>query len=129
MAMTDYLETAILNHILRNIALTSPTDVYVALWVGDPTDTGTGGNEVSGGSYVRQSAAFDAPSPAGQTQNTSLITFPVATANWGSITHAAIMDAGGGGNMLYHMALTATKIIDTDDQAKIVVGALQIDQT
>lgn len=49
MAMTDYLESAIGNHVLRNTALTSPVTVYLALWIGDPTDTEAGGAEVTGG--------------------------------------------------------------------------------
>jgi len=31
MAMSNYLSTAILNHVYRNTALSSPTTVYVAL--------------------------------------------------------------------------------------------------
>jgi len=32
MAMSNYLSTAILNHVYRNTALSSPTTVYVALF-------------------------------------------------------------------------------------------------
>jgi len=128
MAKTDFLEDALVNHVLRNTAYTSPTTVYVALFTSATDDTG-GGTEVTGGSYARQSAAFDAPSPAGQTQNTSDITFPEATAAWGTVTHFAMFDAVTVGNMLYHGALTSSKVVDGGDTFKFAAGDLQIQET
>jgi len=69
---TNYLEDAMINAVLRNTSYTSPATVYLGLFTADPTDSGSQTNEVSGGAYARQSAAFDAPSPNGQTQNTSV---------------------------------------------------------
>jgi hypothetical protein len=124
MSMSDYLENAILNAVLRNTAYTSPSQVYIALFTSDPTDAGTG-TEVTGGGYARQQITFNAPSN-GQVTNSADILFPVATASWGTVTHIGIYDASTGGNLLFHGALTTSKTISTDDQLKIAAGDITI---
>jgi hypothetical protein len=128
-AKTDFLEDEIIDHVLRNAAYTGPVTVYLALLTADPTDAGTQTNEVSGGSYARQSVAFDAPSPAGETQNTSLIAFPTATAAWGTVSHWAIADASTSGNYLYHGAFDAAKAVASGDDVEIAAGELEINET
>ena len=122
MSKTNYLETSLLNHVLRNTAYTSPTTVYVALFTVTPDETG-GGTEVAGGSYARQTVTFTAPAPD-SVSNTADVTFPVATANWGTIVAFAIMDAASGGNMLYYAALTASRDIFISDQLRFPSGQL-----
>lgn len=119
---TNYLETALLNHVLRNTAFTSPTTIYVALFTVAPDETG-GGTEVSGGSYARQTVTFTAPSPD-SISNVSDVTFPVATANWGTIVAFALMDAASGGNMLYFENLTTSRDIFTSDQLRFPSGQI-----
>ncbi len=123
-SFTDYLENALINHILRNTTYTSPTTIYVGLFTAAPSDSG-GGTEVSGGGYARQAATFSAPS-AGATSNAADITFPTATANWGTITHVALFDAATGGNMLFWGALTTSKAVNTGDVLKILAGDLDV---
>lgn len=109
--LSDYLEAALLNAVLRNTAYTSPATVYLALFTDATSDAG-GGTEVTGGSYARQSIAFDAPS-GGSSASSSTVSFtdmPAAT-----VTHAAIMDASTAGNMLFHGALTASKAVGAGD--------------
>ncbi len=122
--MSNYLENALINATLRNTSYTSPAAVYVSLHTADPTDAGTG-TEVSGGSYARQSATFGAPSN-GVSTTTADITFPQATASWGTIGWIAIWDASTAGNMLYHTALDTSKSIDTGDIFKIATGSLTV---
>lgn len=121
---SNYLENAILNHFFRNTSTTSPTTVYIALYTSDPTDADTG-TEVSGGSYARQAVTFSAPSN-GVISNSSTITFPVATANWGTITHFGIRDASTGGNLLVYGAFETAKTINAGDQLIINPGDLQV---
>jgi hypothetical protein len=64
-SFSDYLEDAVLDHVFRNTALTSPTTVYVALYTATPSDAG-GGTEVSGGSYARTAGTFGAASGGGR---------------------------------------------------------------
>lgn len=121
-ALTDYLENKLLDHVLRNVAYTPPTTVYVGLFTAAPGEAG-GGTEVSGGGYARQAASFSAAAN-GQTSNSADITFPVATADWGIITHCALFDAATAGNMLWYGTLLASKTIQTGDQFIIKVGNL-----
>lgn len=112
--MSDYLENSLINHVFRNTAMPSPVTVYVALFKTDPTDAAVG-TEVSGGGYARQPVTFAAPS-GGSTNNSAQISFPVATATLGLVTHAAVYDGVTGGNMLVYGPLSISKQIDLGDQ-------------
>lgn len=106
--------------------------IYIALFTSATTDAG-GGTEVTGGSYARVAlAASDsnwtgASATDGVAGNAVAITFPAPTANWGSITHFAVMDRATGGNMLHHAALTTAKTVNNGDAApSFAIGALTI---
>ena len=122
--MSNYLENALINGTIRGTTYTAPTTVYVGLFTSDPTDAGSG-TEVSGGSYARQSATFAAPSDGASVTNTD-ITFPQATANWGTVGWIGIFDALTTGNLMYHTALDASKTIETGDIFKIASGNLSV---
>jgi hypothetical protein len=122
--ISNYLENALINATLRNTTFTSPAAVYVSLHTADPTDAGSG-TEVSGGSYIRQAATFGAPSN-GVSTTTVDISFPQATANWGTIGWIGIWDAQTTGNLLYHTALDTSKAIDNGDIFKIASGSLTV---
>jgi len=121
---TDYLENKIIDHMLRNQAYTPPSTVYLALFTTATSDAG-GGTEVSGGSYARQAVTLSAAS-GGASSNSADITFPQATADWGTITHVALMDALTGGNMLMHTPLDASKTVNNGDTFKINTGDLDV---
>ena len=121
---SNFLENALINATLRNTTYTSPATVYVSLYTTDPTDADSG-TEVSGGSYARTSATFDAPSN-GVTQNSADITFPTATAGWGTVTHIGLHDASTSGNLLFHTPLDTSKTIDSGDIFKIETGNLTV---
>ena len=128
--ISNYLESALINHIFRNTDYTRPGTIYVALFTAAPSDAG-GGTEVSGGSYARQgivtgaSSAWDAES-GGATANSNLITFPTATANWGTITHVALFDAVTGGNMLFWSAITTNRTVDSGETFKMNAGDIDV---
>src|SRR4051794_26029028 len=112
--LSDYAENKLLDHILGKTSLTMPATVRVALFTADPGEAGPG-TEVSGGSYARQALATSAAS-GGAAANSGDIAFPVATADWGTVTHVAILDAASGGNLLWHAPLNASKIVQSGDQ-------------
>lgn len=119
-ALSDYLETALIEHIFGNTNFTRPATLYVALFTATPSDSG-GGTEVSGNAYARQGLVTGASSvwtrSAAVGSNTNVITFPVATpSGWGTITHVGIFDASSGGNLLFWGALTASKSVGAGDQ-------------
>lgn len=139
MAMSNYLENQLVDHIFRTATFSKPSNVYVALFTAAPSDAG-GGTEVSGGSYAREggspadadwrgthgSATGASSGTAGLLDNAADITFTTATANWGTVTHIGLFDASTGGNLLFHGALTASKVIDSGDTFKINLGDLDI---
>lgn len=125
-AISDYLENILINLTLRGIGFTAPVSVYVGLFTTDPTDANTGIEVVSSGTaYTRMLVIFAAP-VNGIAVNSTDIVFPTATGDWGSITHIGIYDSLTSGNLLFHGALSATKIILTGDVFKFASGALSI---
>jgi hypothetical protein len=121
---SNFLENALINATLRATTYTSPATVYVSLYTTDPTDADTG-TEVSGGSYARTAVTMGAPSN-GVSTNSADVTFPTATAGWGTVTHIGIHDALTSGNLLFHTPLDTSKTIDSGDIFKITSGNLSV---
>mgnify|MGYP001573485016 FL=1 len=129
---SDYYENTIINHLLRNQAFTPPAAVYVALFT---AVTGLEANnptaEVLGGAYARQAVTLSAAS-GGATSNSADVTFPEATASWGTVSHVAIVDHatnitwGTNVNVLMWSALDVSKVVDSGDTFKINIGDLDI---
>lgn len=122
---TTYLQQKILDHIHGVAAYTAPTP-YVGLFTAAPSDAG-GGTEVSGGSYARvnASAAFSSASGTAITNDVA-ITFPQASASWGTVTHFGVFDAVSSGNLLEWGALGTSKAIGSGDTATIAIGDLDV---
>jgi len=123
-AFSNYEENAIIDHMLRGQSFTPPTTVYLGLFTVTPGEDNSG-VEVSGGAYARQALTLDAAS-GGATANTSAITFPTATADWGTVAYFGIYDALTGGNLLMYGALTTSKTIGSGDTFKVNAGDLDI---
>lgn len=126
-AISTYLGNALLNHVLRNTAYTSPgTSIYVGL--STTQDAAAGGTEVSGGSYARvQVSTWDAPGATnGATANTGTITFPTPTGSWGTPDSGDIWDASSAGNLLFFGTFTGGGAIGTDDAVSFAAGALDV---
>jgi hypothetical protein len=102
---TDRTSQGILGHITGKAAIFSIPTAYVALFTAVGTDAGTGFTEVSVGAYARvATAAADWNSASGsapsQISNANTLTFPTATADWGTIIAFGLYDASSGGNLL-----------------------------
>jgi hypothetical protein len=122
--MSNFLENALINATLRNTTFTSVATVYVSLWTSNPGDDASG-TEVTGGSYARTAVTFGAPSD-GASLNSADVTFPTATASWGTVGWIGINNAATAGNLLYHTALDTAKAIDSGDIFKISTGNLSV---
>ena len=127
-AFSNYLENALLEHTLRNNALTSPTSVFISLYTTDPTDADSG-SEVATSGYdrfeVSAGVSFTTAS-GGSCRNTEAWEFLTATTAWGSISHFGIHDATTGGNLLYYGALSSTKTVGTNDIVRFTAGSLSV---
>ncbi|MCL2215763.1 MAG: hypothetical protein FWB91_01955 [Defluviitaleaceae bacterium] len=125
---SNWLEVTALNHFFRNIP-TPPPQPFIGLLISDPTDENIG-TEVSGGNYERQPGTFTAPIQTelgkAQIENDAEIIFPVASANWGNITHFGIFTAATGGELMVHGAVPVPREIMAGDEAVYREGSLAI---
>lgn len=106
---SNTLEQQYQEHLFKKTAPTAVTNLWISLHSADPADTGA--NELSGGSYARVQLDPDTNNStntnwnaigagAGNAQRISnklAITFPTATANWTTATHAGLWSAVTGG--------------------------------
>ena len=126
---SDYLENKLLDHVLGNTAFSAPATVYFALYTVAPSDSG-GGTEVSGGSYARVAVTnnttnFNAAA-SGVKRNSTVVTWPTATASWGTVVAVGILDANAAGNLLFWSTLNTNKTVDNGDTVSIPVNSLTI---
>ena len=123
-AMSNYLETKVLDYVLRDQADWAPTAVYLALHTADPTDAGSGA-ECSGGSYARQAITFNAAHATNGTIDNSsdeeFTNMPGCT-----VTHIGVWDHASAGNLLFYGAVSASKTVTAGDTISLAAGSLDI---
>lgn len=131
-SFSDYLENAILDHVFgtgegKSLSYAQP-DKYIALCTVAVTDTATGSTitEPSSPSYTRVKMSTWDQAAAGATENTNTITFPQASANWGTILDFAICDAVSAGNVLAYGSLTISKSVASGDTPKFASGDIDV---
>ncbi len=89
-----------LGNLLRGVAITELSTVYLGLHTADPTRAGLFTAELAVGGYVRMAAALDAFS-SGNSANTDIEQWVATGAPFPEVTYASLNDAVSGGNMLY----------------------------
>jgi hypothetical protein len=127
--MTDYLANKMIDLLWRAQAFTWPSNTYVRLVTTTPTNA-AGGVEVATGSYARATLASSLAAlsgtqgagttlasngTGGRTSNNATLTFPSPSANWGTATHAELLDAAtlGTGNRLFWAPLGTPRTINS----------------
>lgn len=132
---SDYLEKAILDYLIGGGSLGKPTFIHVCLSTAAYSEAATGASmtEVVGGSYARVALTNDAtnfPNATGTAPatkgNAGTITFPTATASWGTVSSFYLVDAPTAGNVLYGGDLTTPKLIGSGDTASFAANAITI---
>lgn len=125
MSFTDYAENKILEHMVGKTSWGMPT-AYLAVSTTTPNDDGTNFTEPSGGAYARvQTAGTDWGTPAtGAIANATLLAFPQATANWGTVTYGGVYDAATNGNLLYSGQLTVSQAVNTGNTLRFPIGQI-----
>ena len=125
-ALSDHAEKLLLDWLMTTGSATRPTSWYVGLFTAAPSDSG-GGTEVSGNGYAREAVTFAAASsPGGTTSNTGNVSFTASGGNWGTITHIGIFNASSSGNLLWHGAMTASKIVNDGDTLQFSTGNIDL---
>ncbi|MCP4568604.1 MAG: hypothetical protein GY841_13590 [FCB group bacterium] len=130
MAYINSLKDLVLDHVFGSVDYTPLTTWYIGLSTTTPTDAGTNITEPASGAYARVSQTNNQTNfpdaTNGVKNNGSVITFPKATASWGTVTHFVMYDAATVGNAFAWGALTASKTIDTDDTPSFAIGDITI---
>ncbi len=133
---SSYLEDQLLNWMKGTTFVAPTTNVYVALFTTAPADDGTGYVEVSGGSYARVAmarssswSAITGGTAPHQISNNGVITFPTATANWGTVISVGTFDIAtlGSGNLLYWQTISG-QTINTGVVASFAIGTLVVSE-
>jgi hypothetical protein len=146
-ALSDYLESGLINHVFREGTFAKPSNISLALTSGIPQDSDTGatlpeipsGINGSGTGYARvdlgspsdtawtfTDARFMAGS--GLIKNSGQLIFNTALLDWGWVSGIAIVDnsSHGSGNLLMHAQLDNPRLIYTGDNAKFDTETLEI---
>jgi hypothetical protein len=92
--------------------------------VGTGTEVSTGGT-----AYARENLSGQISVTVGAITNAADIEFPEATASWGTVTHAAIVDSASGAfNAISTIkALAASKAIGSGDVFRVKAGDLDFE--
>ena len=149
-ALSDYLESGLLNHVFRNESFPKPSAIAIALTSGVPADSHTGstipeipsGINGSGTGYARilldltnesgndywSFSADNLSAGSGLIKNAANRVFDTALLDWGWISGIAITDHGdyGSGNLLMHQQLDNPRVIYTGDSPVFNAETLQI---
>ena len=135
-ALSNYLESGILNHIFRGTRLTNWDILYVGLVSSYSASALEGGvtAEITNASYKRQPApvkdtVWSVPYASGNAtaiHNASGITFPVSDGDTGNVAGVIICTAESGGDLLFHGPLTNTRNVTDQSQFTFPSGSLKV---
>ena len=136
---STYLDDKLINHVFKGVTYDSPIK-YLALFrqeTGLQNNSGFASFELgfSDGAYTRIALPDSvwASSSNGFTSNVEDLSFPIATTNWGEVTHVGIMDASTSGNCIAWGALANPvtgeaegRNVEVGDQLIIRANALTV---
>jgi hypothetical protein len=124
MAFSNYLEDEITGWINGTTFDAAPTSTFVQLYSQDPTEAGS----PTGALYTRVEVAAGAwtrvTSGVASLANTTAITITSSASSATTASHVGVFDTSASGNMLFHGALAASKVIASGDEVKFNAGAL-----
>jgi hypothetical protein len=132
-ALTNYLESGLLNHIFRNTAYPASATLYIGLiknFILDDIENGIIDEPaIPRQPYNSNATNWITPYASGSalaTHNTSAIEFPIATTNIGNISGVFIADNISSGNVLFYSLLSSSRNIRQNDQFILPSGSLKI---
>lgn len=127
MGATNTEESVILNLLFGAPGTGVAATYHFALFTVAPTDS-TPGTEVSGGSYARVAVTnnttnFPASTGGASKANGVAITFPVATAPWGTAVAWGAFDASTAGTLRYYDDLDPHVAVGVGAAPSFTIGA------
>ena len=121
-AFSTYLGDALLDHVLRGVDYTPPTDVYVSLH--DAAPGRTGANEITGYTGDRKLASFAAASGRTSSTDTNLDYEGMPST---TVTHYGVWDAATGGNFLYGGPADSSTSVNAGETFRLPAGELTVE--
>lgn len=110
----------------------SPATLYIGIYIDAPAADGTGGTEVTGGSYARKAVTNNATNwPAASAREKSngvAITFVQATADWGAAEAVGVFEALSGGTPKYFGDLVTPRTINNGDTFSFAINQFAIQE-
>ncbi len=149
-AISNYMQSGLLQHIFRDGSFPKPTSIAIALTSGVPLATQTGATipemastlNGSGTGYSRLALGdpsnegdglwsylpADYAAGSGVIRNASQFAFDTALCDWGWISGIAVLDSSttGSGNLLYFAQLTNPRTIFMGDGPKFDASIINI---
>jgi hypothetical protein len=134
--LTQFAQKKLVDHTLGLANYPMP-NTWLALFLSNPGESGDTSAEVTGGSYTRI-AISGSPSPdfskltatvlaTGLCTNNAAITFAAPTADWGFVTHAGVMNASTGGNMLMYFPISPSRLASNGSAAiQVPIGSFNV---
>jgi hypothetical protein len=126
-AFSKTVQAAIANWVRGTAMPSAPSTLYLALSTTPVADDGTQLTEPSGG-YSRQAVTLGAPvhtEGAGTVvSNTNALVFGPATATWGSVIYAAVLDQAG--NVILKGPIPAPRSCAVGDTISLGIGVIQL---
>lgn len=111
----------------RRLLDASLDGTYLCLFTASPGEAGSLTNEVTGGSYARVAATFNAASTDGSNATTKTLSgdlsFTAASADWGTITHFGFASASSAGTLRWYAPLDVAKTVLSGDTYKQVAAS------
>lgn len=108
----------------------APATYYVGLSLTAPQNDGSGVTEPAGGAYARVAVTNDATSWPGAANrvksNGTVIVFPTAVADWGTVSHWVLYDAATGGVLRVWGTLTTPQAINSGGVPDFPVSSITI---
>ncbi len=116
------MQRKLLDHVFAGVSWSQPSTIYIAA-VLNAVFHGSEAEEPTSGAYARvEHTNWSVGAQAGA--NVGEVTFPTATADWGTILGIAIFDAISGGNLLALTQLESPVTINNGDIFKIATSSI-----
>jgi hypothetical protein len=120
--LPNIIENQLLDALVGNASFSVTGDIKLALMTANGDDA-SAGTEVTGGSYARQTIAFDAAS-GGSISNNAVISFtgmPTAT-----VVGIELYDSAGSPKRLAYGALTASRSVTSGDTVQFAISSVTL---
>ena len=126
MYATHYFEDKVLS-VFSGAAFLAPSNLFVALYLNNPTDSGKAGTEVNYTGYTRQPITFTPifeESGGLGIKNDNNLLYPESPVEAGTVRYIGIIDSpvAGAGNMLLYGELSDPMTIRSGQQPSIQIG-------